>query len=665
LQNTIKILLVILTVIIQVLGQGHQSSGKDTVIIDEIVVESNRLKMTNVLAPNKIQVLNEALILSLNGSKLPDALTLGDGVFIKDYGFNSGIKTISLNSTQSEHTVILINGIRLNSRQNAQVDLSLYGLDNISKIEISKGGSSALYGSESIGGVVNIVTGDFNSSKPVGIQLKTELGSYGLKKFYGRFSQKLNLGINKYIVFNISGSDERANNNYKYYFKNGLTQVLKERENSDFNIQNLNFDINFILGNLTFLKLFTYYSHFDRGFPGIELGYSPGTARQIDYNSISSVSFSRPLSKNVAFNTDISYKYSLQKYFDPSTFNLSVKINSFYKLNSYTNASSFTFTPVNNFSTETGYEISYNNITSNETEEGKLIQGALFAIAKYELSSKIISKITLYPSIRYDYFSNIQQKNVITGKFGINLKPFDNTDLHFKSTIGNNFSAPTFNELYWKDLGNKDLKPERSISFDAGIFYKFNFLLRNELEVSYYNINTTDRIVWTPISGSIWHPVNIGKVKSEGIDVSLRTALVSARSFNLLLNFNYTYGIALKKNEDFTGDPSFNKQLIYQPNEMIKSSLMMNYLPTSKLLKYVSFNMFYRFTARSYTNFENTQFVPRFDILDGNVGFGVPVFNTELRVKFIANNILNENYQIISGFPMPLRNFKLEFSIKY
>ena len=171
--------------------------------------------------------------------------------------------------------------------------------------------------------------------------------------------------------------------------------------------------------------------------------------------------------------------------------------------------------------------------------------------------------------------------------------------------------------------------------------------------------------MWTPVSGTIWRPINVGKVKSEGIDVSLRSNFITKNHLNVSLNLNYNYGSSVKKNEDFPGDPSYNKQLIYLPNEMIKSSFMFNYLPTSKFIKCVSFNLFYSYITRRYTNFENTQFAPRFDILDGNAGMGFNVINTEIGVKFIINNILDEDYQVVSGYPMPLRNFKLEISFKY
>lgn len=659
----VKILSIYAVLTSAILAQDFESSGRDSIFTGEILVESNRIKMTKVLAPNKIQVFDERVILSLNGSRLPDVLEVSDALFIKDYGFNSGIKTIALNSTQSEHTLVLIDGIRLNSRQNAQVDLSLYNLDNVSRIEISKGGSSALYGSEAIGGVINIITKDITTVKQFGLNFKVSLGSYGYRKFHGAFSHGIDLKHNKNIAYSLSFSDERAENKYKYEFGSGSNSYIRERTNADFNTQSINFDINYQAGNRSAFRLFSNYSYFERGSPGIDLGYTTGIARQLDYNSISSLSYIYS-GRKVSFKTDILYNYALQKYFDPATFNMSSKIDSYYKLNSIGGTASLTYTPSVHFDLQSGAEISSNNIESNETEKGKRVQGALFSAAKFEINTGMVSKVTFYPSLRYDHFSNISRKNVLTGKLGVNIKPFAENELSFKSSIGNNFSAPTFNELYWKDLGNKDLKPERSVSFDAGLFYKFTLFAVNEIEFSYFNINTVDRIVWTPVSG-IWKPLNIGKVRSEGIDVSLRSGITFQKNITSSLNLSYSYGTALKKNEDFHGDLSYNKQLIYLPKEMVKASFMFNYLTTTNLLKSVSFNLFYRFTTRRYINFENTEFSPRFDVFDANFGFGFRVFESEANLRFIVNNILNENYQPVPGYPMPLRNYRIELGFKY
>lgn len=640
------------------------AQGQDSVVTDEIVVESNRLKMKNSEAPNKIQVIDTELLKRLNGSRLPDALSLSDAVFIKDYGFNSGTKTISLNATQSEHTLVLIDGIRLNSRQNAQYDLSLFDLEDIERIEISKGGSSALYGSDAIGGVINIVTRR-DSKSPLSFDVKGETGSYGYRKFYGKLSQNFKLGLKKNLKYSISSYDERAENKFKFNFKNGLNIVEYERENSDFNTRGLNFDIMYSESDEMSLKYFAGYSSYNRGVPGIFLGYSTGLARQEDRIAMTGFSFDKKISEKVFSKTDLTYQYQLQKYYDPATFNLTTVINSFYKLRRVTASTVYSFLFSDKFNIESGGELNFDDISSNETEEGSAKQFAVFAVTKYIINISNGSVLTIYPSARYDYYSNISEHNVITGKFGINFKPFGKTDFHLKSSFGNNFSAPTFNELYWKDIGNKDLRPEKSLSFDAGIYYKFNLAAVNELEVSYYNIFTKDRIVWTPVSGSIWRPLNIQKVSSEGIDASLKSEFRLSKYLLANVGINYSFGNALKKSEDFPGDPSYGKQMIYLPKEMVKGSIMLNYLTTSKILKYVSFSLFYNFSTRRYTNFENSQFVPRYDVLEGNIGAGFRISGFETGIRFIINNILNEDYAVLPGYPMPLRNYKIEINLNY
>ncbi|NOS85529.1 MAG: TonB-dependent receptor [Ignavibacteria bacterium] len=659
-----KFILILLILILFIPAREVIASGQDSIVTDEIVVESNRLKMKNSEAPNKIQVIDAELLGRLNGSRLPDALNLSDAVFIKDYGYNSGTKTISLNATQSEHTLVLIDGIRLNSRQNALYDLSLFDLEDIERIEISKGGSSALYGSDAIGGVINIITSR-DPKKPFSINIKGETGSYGYRKFYGKLSQNFKFGLINNISYNISASDERADNKFKFNFKNGLNITGYERENSDFNTQSVNLDVKYSQSDEMSLKYFARYSSFSRGVPGIFLGYSTGTARQEDKIVMTGFSFDKKISDKIFSKSDLTYQYQNQKYYDPATFNLTTVINSFYKLRRITASSAYSFLPSDKFNIESGMELNLDDISSNDTEEGKATQAAVFAVTKYFFNISNGSVLTIYPSARYDYFSNISEHNVITGKFGINFKPFGKTDLHVKSSFGNNFSAPTFNELYWKDIGNKDLKPEKSLSFDAGLYYKFNFAAVNEIEVSYYNIYTKDRIVWTPVSGSIWRPLNIQKVSSEGIDASLRSEFMLSKYLLANVGINYSFGSAIKKSEDFPGDPSYGKQLIYLPKEMVKGSIMMNYLTTSKLLKYVSFSLFYNFSTRRYTNFENTQFVPRYDFLDGNIGAGFKFSGFETGLRFIVNNILNEDYTVLPGYPMPLRNYKIEINLKY
>lgn len=656
-------ILILLTQILLIFNLNAQSSNalSDSLFTDEILIETNRISMSNFDSPNKLQIINLKKIQNSNSSKLSDILQNSDGIFIKDYGFNSGIKTISLNSSQAEHTLILLDGIRLNSRQNAQFDLSLLDLENYERIEISSGSSSALYGSEAIGGIVNIIPAFNNGVKNVSGKFKFSYGSYNYKKVFLSFSHKLNFQLNKFLNYKVSFSAELSDNDYKYFVNDRNINSYKNRINADFNTLNFNFNAIYYVNKNFYLKYFLNYINFKRGVPAAGNSFLNSTARLNDKNFLTYLNLNRNLSDNFKIKTAISFNYSLQKYFDTATFNNIIKIDSYYKINSLSINNLLDYLFLKKVNSVSGLDFNYSIIQSNELINAKHYNFAAFSSfkIKFYLTKKII--LNLYPSIRYDYYSHIKQKNVVTAKLGVNFNPFEKFVLKFSA--GNSFRTPSFNELYWKDLGNINLLPEKSFALDAGILYKFEQLNHNIIELSYTNINSYDRIVWIP-NNNIWNPQNIGKVTSNSFNIGLKS-FFDFRKLSAVLNLNYNLSSSIKKNSDFPGDPSFNKQLIYLPQNVIKSSIMLNYLPTSNIIKLVSFNIFFNYYSKRYSDFENIKFEPPYFVLDGNVICEFKLSKLLINLKLAVNNILNKNYSVISSYPMPLRNFKIEVYFKY
>jgi hypothetical protein len=90
-------------------------------------------------------------------------------------------------------------------------------------------------------------------------------------------------------------------------------------------------------------------------------------------------------------------------YYDEITHTAARK--QFYKINNYTHNSEIKYVPSKKHEFDFGYDISYNTISSNETEKGKLFQAALYSAGKVEVNLPLISKFTVYPSVRSDYYS--------------------------------------------------------------------------------------------------------------------------------------------------------------------------------------------------------------------------------------------------------------------
>ena len=263
----------------------------------------------------------------------------------------------------------------------------------------------------------------------------------------------------------------------------------------------------------------------------------------------------------------------------------------------------------------------------------------------------------MYPSVRFGNISDLN-KQVVTSKLGFNYKPLSDNKLILHSNVGNSFRSPTFNELYWKTGGNINLIPEKSFNLEAGVLSEFNFISNNSFEVSYTYINAIDKIIWKPGTSVYWSPLNIGNSVSNILSVSINSNAKISKDLTLKLNANYSMNSSVKNNSDYPGDLTYNKQLIYIPVNLAKFSVDVGY-------KSFGAGLYNIILGKRYTDFENTTYLNTSFLLDGNIYANININKILALIKFEVNNVTNENYQVISGYPMPLRNYKIVLTLKY
>jgi iron complex outermembrane receptor protein len=327
-------------------------------------------------------------------------------------------------------------------------------------------------------------------------------------------------------------------------------------------------------------------------------------------------------------------------------------INSFYKNIVVSNNSRIEFNFQKN-SYAFGAEILYGTLNSNELKSN--IDRKHYAVFN---SNKIEWKnLLVYPSLRYDYITDIK-KGAVTYRLGFNYSGLLEGNLFIKGNVSRNFCVPTFNALYWKQGGNPNLKPEYSQNYEAGIIYTGKFFVNYAFDFNYLNIILEDRIVWLPGRNFIWSPVNIGKAKSEIIISSLRINYPVTKQIIVRGEVSYTNNSSKKTNEDFPGDPSVNKQILYIPDEQIKSNLELNF-------GNYGVNLFHSYIGKRYSDTENLYPLSPINILDGNIFFDYRISKYTASLKFEINNITNSDYQIVAGYPAPLRNFNFKINLNY
>lgn len=82
-------------------------------------------------------------------------------------------------------------------------------------------------------------------------------------------------------------------------------------------------------------------------------------------------------------------------------------------------------------------------------------------------------------------------------------------------------------------------------------------------------------------------------------------------------------------------------------------------------VKEISLNMYYNFTGKRFTDPENLKFIQYYETIDGNINLLFEVWKLETGLRFSVNNLFNKNYEVIPGYPMALRNYRVQLSIKY
>lgn len=611
-------------------------------IVPAINVNASRLSVLKEDAPFNVQLLDRKYIENSNGNQLADVLKTANNVYIKSYGGNSSLKTISINGLGAEHTLILLNGVRLNSSQNAQFDLSLLPKESIESIEIIPSGSSASYGSDALSGVINIKTlsnEKTSSNNSLSSDVSAEVGSYNYQKYNLQISGMLNNSSLKLLY-----SNEKSNDDFEYYYFNGKENELKNRSNNSYSRDNFYFDYAYNR-NDSRLSVISYYNVTERSIPGIETGSAPAFANQKDKNWNTVLNFEKK--GNNTFKAAFNYQNNLANY---SPYRNEVN---YYKNLLYSVTASYLLN-ASKYKILFGGEFSAATIESDQLSGFRQRNNIAFYISN---ETRLADNILVLPSARIENISDID-KQVFTAKIGINYKPFSNNLLIFKSSAGNSFRAPTFNELYWKTGGNSNLIPEKSVSFEAGLLSVFRFITNNSIELTYTHINASDKIIWKPDNSIYWTPENVGNSLSNIFSLSLNSDYDISKKASVRFNFNYSANSSVKNNSDFQGDITYGKQLIYIPVNMFKININFD-------IYNFGFGAGSIFMGERYTDFANQNVMQPDFILDGNIFYNMNIGSINAGIKFELNNITNENYQVISGYPMPLRNYRFIITLKY
>ncbi|MCX6293568.1 MAG: TonB-dependent receptor, partial [Sphingobacteriales bacterium] len=523
--------------------------------MDEVVVTASKTatKLGNVTSP--ISIITKKNIQQAGSLRLKDILQEQAGMSITN-GFGAGIQMQGLNP---DYTLILLNGAPLVGRTAGVLDLNRIGITNIKKIEVVKGPSSSLYGSEAMAGVINIITENTSEKK---IQLGARYGfgnpnlgwasPLGKNVFKNSYLNFLFITKYKKAIIDLSSNAFYLDAiSFRPYSSERITQPIWRFTNQlsiSTPINNKN--------NFTFLVR-NGYDQIKQNFAvnnigGVSTSYGKETNNDLNINSIYKHSFNENIKSSL--NVYATFYKGYQKL------NFSNKPDSSYidefkqHLFRAENQNDFKFKNML-VTIGAGYIIDQAYSTRYDNVESKKQNQILYAFAQHEWT--LSKKLIFTSGVRYDH--NKIFAAAFSPKFS--FRYIANKALTIKGSIGRGFKAPDFRQLYlnftnnaaggYSVLGSIDaikiiqqmqtlgqlseikddynklstLKPEFSTGINLGgnIFFNKNIQLdfngfRNDID------GLIDvRQVATKLTGAqIFSYINIKKAYTQGLEFDLK-----------------------------------------------------------------------------------------------------------------------------------------------
>ena len=434
-----------------------------------------------------------------------DVMRLVPGLTLRQSGQPGAAAKVKIRGTDSEQTLVLVDGQRVTSSAFIDgMDLSKFPVTDVSRIEVIRGPVSSLYGSEAIGGVINIIT-------------KQSAGSGG----------------DATLSFGDNGRTERTlslrsgDSPVKWHLTGSLPEYSGECPNSDYSATNLSARITLptIKGWQVSLRGEDY--HDSLGLPGVEASPSPNDHQWWDRTTMD-LSAVRDMG-NGQLECRINTADQKRRQINPDW-----ALDS--DITGKTDAGEITYrSGEGTHQWVAGMEYrkeNYNDIEGGVAVRDKdIINRGLFVQDRISIGPKI----GLVLGARLDDHSTAG--NRLTPRMGVSyaLAP----KMHLRASYGEAFRAPSLVELYYNGTygtGNPDLRPEKSKQLEAGVSLERG---DDAFDIAVFTNKVRDQIDWVVVNPLTWEGTyeNISRASQRGIEFSWERRFVRSTSLGL----SYTY----------------------------------------------------------------------------------------------------------------------------
>ncbi len=497
---------------------GEPSPFPATPLGEETVLTPTRTETRADQTGTSTTVVTRQQIVDSRQTDVLEVLRGVPGLDVVQQGGPGGVTSVFMRGANSNHTKVLIDGIPVNDPSSAgrAFDFSLLSIDNIERVEVLRGPQSTLYGSDAIGGVINVVTK--RGEGPLSVDAELMGGSYGTSR----------------KALGASGGTDRYHYSFgaSYLRSDGFTQAARRLGNTERDgIRDANFSGRFGWTPTENFDVDYVFRYIDQDVEIDDVDFLTGPVDAFDREVRTDAFFNRVQTRLMLLDGFWEQKagFTLSDYkrrdtdpgafFDPQFVGQS---RTFDYQNNFRFSENHVLTAGFEYLDERGGILALAERGQHQT--GLYVQDHVGLTERWFLTA----------GFRWDDHSSAGSAETyrVTSRYNLT-----ETGTAFLGSIGTGFRAPALEERFNRWVGNPDLRPETSFGWDCGIEQSF-FGDRLVVGGTYFRNDFNDLIEFFPTDLFTGELRNVGSAFSSGVEVT--TAWKLDPCTTLTANYVYT-----------------------------------------------------------------------------------------------------------------------------
>ena len=606
----------------------------------------------------------------LSSLSVADALRYFSGVQLKDYGGVGGLKTVNVRSMGSHHVGVFYDGVEVGNAQNGVVDLGQFSLDNVEEVSLYNGQKSAIFQPATEfgnAGSVYIRTRrpKFSEGEHRHLRTAVKLASSDMLRLSSLWEERISASLCSSLNAEVLSSSGKYK--FRYRRKNADGSVAYDttavRQNGDIWAVRLEGNLHGLFnGGGWALKGYTYHSQ--RGIPGaIVSNVWRRGERQGDHNSFVQLSGQKAISSSFSTRWLAKYAYYNTHYVNRDS--TTRHVDNRYRQQEVYLSSSNVVELLPGWSASLSYDFRFNTLRAD-----------LPLFAYPHRFTNLMSVATAYNHRRFSIQASLLGNSIkdhartlvsrkstqtLTPALFMNVAPWSALPMTVRAYVKKSFRMPTFNDLFYTDMGNAALNPESAIQYNIGVNYSTLSQPRStrvSLSMDVYYNAVHDKIVAYPKGQQFrWTMLNLGRVHIKGMDVEAQVIQQLTPMWRLDVRAQYTYQDA----RDVTNptDTYYHHQIPYVPWH--SGSLVVGVASDRWTLDYS-----FIYVGKRYNQQENIRYnyMQPWYTNDVHGSYTFKWGKRRCRLTAEVNNLLDQDYDVILNYPMPKRNYAVGLTVE-